>query len=131
MEKIVFDFLADPSPPLSVCRQIALKAIFKKDAGGFNKPAPVAEAVKLTKLPDDVKRDYDAAAVKWIVKSCMPHSITERDQYLREFLKVQAHSRFLCLSVAQPPPIYLLTLMLFFHTVAYTWTILRAHGIHG
>eukprot|EP00873_Tetraselmis_striata_P045687 jgi/Tetstr1/465951/TSEL_000914.t1 len=68
--------------------KIALKAIFKKDAGGFNKPAPVAEAVKLTKLPDDVKRDYDAAAVKWIVKSCMPHSITERDQYLREFLKM-------------------------------------------
>eukprot|EP00873_Tetraselmis_striata_P004715 jgi/Tetstr1/424979/TSEL_001513.t1 len=56
--------------------KIALKAIFKQDAGGFNKPAPVAEAVKLTKLPDDVKRDYDAAAVKWIVKSCMPHSIT-------------------------------------------------------
>eukprot|EP00873_Tetraselmis_striata_P002573 jgi/Tetstr1/422837/TSEL_013628.t1 len=67
--------------------KIALKAIFKKDAGGFNKPAPVAEAVKLTKLPDDVKRDYDAAAVKWIVKRCMPHSITERDQYLREFPK--------------------------------------------
>eukprot|EP00873_Tetraselmis_striata_P042867 jgi/Tetstr1/463131/TSEL_008065.t1 len=64
------------------------KAIFKKDAGGFNKPAPVAEAVKLTKLPDDVKRDYDAAVVKWIVKSCMHHSITERDQYLREFLKM-------------------------------------------
>eukprot|EP00873_Tetraselmis_striata_P010748 jgi/Tetstr1/431012/TSEL_002030.t1 len=68
--------------------KIALKAIFKKDAGGVNKPAPVAEAVKFTKLPDDVKRDYDAAAVKWIVKSCMPHSITERDQYLREFLKM-------------------------------------------
>eukprot|EP00873_Tetraselmis_striata_P005658 jgi/Tetstr1/425922/TSEL_001597.t2 len=67
--------------------KIALKAIFKKDAGGFNKHAPVAEAVKLTKLPDDVKRDYDAAVVKWIVKSCMPHSITERDQYLQEFLK--------------------------------------------
>eukprot|EP00873_Tetraselmis_striata_P044475 jgi/Tetstr1/464739/TSEL_009486.t1 len=67
--------------------KIALKAIFKKDAGGFNKPAPVAETVKLTKLPDDVKRDYDAAAVKWIVKSCMPHNITERDQYLQEFLK--------------------------------------------
>eukprot|EP00873_Tetraselmis_striata_P003694 jgi/Tetstr1/423958/TSEL_014569.t1 len=57
------------------------------DAMG-GKPDPVAEAVKLTKLPDDVKRDYDAAAVKWIVKSCMPHSITERDQYLREFLKM-------------------------------------------
>eukprot|EP00873_Tetraselmis_striata_P041503 jgi/Tetstr1/461767/TSEL_006855.t1 len=68
--------------------KIALKAIFKKDAGGFNKPAPVAEAAKLTKLPDDVKRDYDADAVKWVVKSCMPHSITERDQYLREFLKM-------------------------------------------
>eukprot|EP00873_Tetraselmis_striata_P040915 jgi/Tetstr1/461179/TSEL_006316.t1 len=67
--------------------KIALKAIFKKDAGGFNKHAPVAEAVKLTKLPDDVKRDYDTAAVKWIVKSCMPHNIMERDQYLREFLK--------------------------------------------
>eukprot|EP00873_Tetraselmis_striata_P024225 jgi/Tetstr1/444489/TSEL_032370.t1 len=74
--------------------KIALKAIFKKDAGGFNKPAPVAEAVKLTKLPDDVKRDYDAAAVKWIVKSCMPHNITERDQYLREFLKLLTHGRY-------------------------------------
>eukprot|EP00873_Tetraselmis_striata_P023218 jgi/Tetstr1/443482/TSEL_031490.t1 len=60
----------------------------RQGRGGFNKPDPVAEAVKLTKLPDDVKRDYDAAAVKWIVKSCMPHSITERDQYLREFLKM-------------------------------------------
>eukprot|EP00873_Tetraselmis_striata_P009842 jgi/Tetstr1/430106/TSEL_001965.t1 len=67
--------------------KIALRPIFKKDAGGFNKPAPVAEAVKLTKLTDDVKRDYDAAAVKWIIKSCIPHSITELSQYLREFLK--------------------------------------------
>lgn len=76
----------------TVLLQMTVSQVFNKD--NPEKPAVGDAAAKVTRLPAEQKHKYDIAAVKWIVKSCRPQSITEKDLHLRDFLRTITGGRY-------------------------------------